>query len=248
MMKYTYAASTKKGKGKIANEDRIMIAGNYLSEGRMNGIINDKICATLCDGISGNRHGEKAAEIAALHFLNMRDTKEEDIPLMISEINYKIYKTQIKNENYKRTSTTLAGISINNDTLLSFNMGDTRIYLIQNEDIRMLSKDHTLAQYLADEGIIPKDKVSQSGYNHILTQYLGGSICESGVTIMEEKIHQKNKVLVMSDGIYKYLDQKEIYDVANQEISITERCDQLIDIAEDNGSHDDMSVCMIEIS
>ena len=141
-----YIAYTKKGDRREKNEDRIFIDNRLLSEGTISGKTEDGLVAVVCDGVGGNAGGEIAAEIVANSF------KDMDIPQMsvvslnrhIQRTNREIMEEQEKHPNYINMASTVAGMILWKKNYIIFNLGDSRVYDISEDTVKMKTKDHVI--------------------------------------------------------------------------------------------------------
>lgn len=243
-----YFALTKAGSFHPQNEDRVFVGGKILSSGTVSGECSERIIAIVCDGIGGEPHGELAASIAIDGFRSIRDNLLS--PYTIAEIilsaNKNIRVLQQKNYEYEGMSTTIAGISIERDSFLAFNAGDTRIYLYYNGELRQISTDHTkvsrrILRRCDREG---EEYVEQS----VVPHYLGG-IGNSWFPSLQWGRMESSPALFLlcSDGVYKNLEDSDFQEILNQCISIEEKCQAIMNRAVHNGSTDDMSITLLEV-
>ena len=143
-------------------------------------------------------------------------------------------------------STIIAGISIERDSFLAFNAGDTRIYLYYNGELRQISTDHTKVSRRilrrCDRG--GEEYVEQS----VVPHYLGG-IGNSWFPSLQWGRMESSPALFLlcSDGVFKNLEDSDFQEILNQCISIEEKCQAIMNRAVHNGSTDDMSITLLEV-
>ena len=229
-----YIAYTKKGDRREKNEDRIFIDNKLLSEGTLSGKAEDGLVAVVCDGVGGNAGGEIAAEIVANSF------KDMDIPQMsvvslnrhIQRTNREIMEEQERHPNYRNMASTVAGMILWKNQYIFFNMGDTRIYDISGNHIKIKSRDHILC--------------NQDKRNYI-THYMGGDGCSGNAHILRGSYKENGKQsFICSDGLYKSLSDTDIYEsLLNQNSSIDKKNRAILKKISQNGSIDDTSYILL---
>lgn len=228
-----YIAYTKKGDRREKNEDRIFIDNRLLSEGTISGKAEDGLVAVVCDGVGGNAGGEVAAEIVANSF------KDMDIPQMsvvslnrhIQRTNREIMEEQERHPNYRNMASTVAGMILWKNQYIFFNLGDTRIYDISGNHIKIKSRDHILCDY---------DK------RNYITHYMGGDGCSENAHILRGSYKEKEKqCFICSDGLYKGLSDADIYGSLLNQNSIDRKNRAILKKISQNGSIDDTSYILL---
>lgn len=246
--KYKFFAFTKAGSSHQCNEDRILIGGQLLSSGAASGECAEQIMAVVCDGVGGEPHGGLAASIAAASFRNISDNILS--PYTIAEItlgaNESIRKWQRKNDEYKKMSTTIAGISLVGKSFLAFNAGDTRVYMYCGGELRQISTDHTkiCRKYLREVGEEKGERAEQS----VVTRFLGGTGNSWFPSLNQGRIEESAVLFILcTDGIYKKLENSDFLCILSCDMSTEEKCQAIMNKAVHNGSTDDMSITVLEI-
>ncbi len=161
--------------------------------------IGDITVAVLCDGVGSAAAGAEAAQRVVRYMMkNFRIrpkswTIEKAIHTFIESINAILYEeSQVE---YERSElvTTLAMIVIEGNRLYGANVGDSRVYLLRDEELSQLSSDHSM---------------DEEGYENVLTQAIG---IEKEVEpyYFENIVKKDDKIMLCSDGLYNVL-EKEI--------------------------------------
>lgn len=244
---FRYAAITQKGTEKGKNEDRIMVAGNFLSGGELQGETEGPLLIILCDGIGGEAFGDEAAEIVCLNFLPLcrKPLSIFDISSSVIDSNNAVLMMQKNDQLRKHMATTLAGVHISRDKYIAFNAGDSRVYSYRDSYMTQLSHDHTEAQYLIDVGKICRIEDTPKSSRNTVTRYIGTSEKRSAAKINRGPLDSKS-FLLCSDGIYKKVPMDIIERVLSREIPVMDKCRVLINEAIEKGSTDDLSVAVVE--
>lgn len=201
----------------------------------------------LCDGMGGHLAGETASKTAVLeiseYFKNLKIENSEDIEKAILEAiemaNSKILRLSSENEEYKGMGTTLSIGLVFEDNLYYTNIGDSRIYEMDNEGLRLLTRDDTYVNYLLDMGEISEEEAKNHPNKNVLTQALG----------TESKIKKKNvfvspikdKIFLMaSDGLTNMVTDKKLEEILKNE-DLEAAADELLREALDNGGVDNIT-------
>ena len=120
-----------------------------------------------------------------------------------------------------------------------------KIYRIRKNIIRQLTKDHSYVQALLDEGSITKAEAQNHPQKNILLKVVG---CEQEIEpdIIIKGFKKDDILLMCTDGLTNMVSVKEIYDlVVNEKDNLKNTCKKLINMANDNGGYDNISVILI---
>ena len=247
-MKYQYAAVTRKGERKTKNEDRIMIEGNYISNGELQGESEGTLLVVVCDGVGGEAGGDEAASIVSMSFLPLCGIPMSafDVTSATNNANSAVKELQ-RCENYNSCmASTIAGIQISNNKYLAFNAGDSRIYTMSEDKLVQLSTDHTKAQKMVDDGRIEFASEAPESMQNTITQYIGGDEAAGKVSINRgELIESEFRFFICSDGVSKNIEEGRLSTMLRQDIPAIEKCRTICNIAIENGSADDLSVVFV---
>jgi len=209
--------------------------------------INKNIFAVF-DGLGGEEKGEQASFIAAKMLSSFEKFKDtEDYYRTVSN---EIYK-QISRKTSKTSGTTAAILEIYNGSFVCSNVGDSRIYIIRNNTINQLSKDHTTMQTMIDSGIITKEQAEKSRYKNMLSQCLGVSEKETVIcpyVSTEERLQDKDIFLLCSDGLTCKLSDAKIKETILDNGINKDTADILFKKAVKSGANDNITIILLYIS
>jgi protein phosphatase len=120
--------------------------------------------------------------------------------------------------------------------------GDSRAYLFRKGELRQLTRDHTVAQKLADQGEIPQEAVSKHRMRHILTNVLGGHDGPIVTELQQLQLMQDDRLMLCSDGLTDMVNDADIADVLGDIQSPQEACKKLLNLALDAGGKDNVTI------
>lgn len=203
---FIFAKISHSGNIRPYNEDRLA----YWKIGELR-------CLVMADGMGGLAQGGLAAEILLkkchqiFHYLaKNRENPNEDIFRQIyqntvAELNLFAEKQKI------RMGTTAAIVFILPDQKIVYSwLGDSRIYHFRGKNFRLLTKDHTVAQQLADAGVIDFRVVKKHPSSHILTQALVSGYPVRQIEYGTLNLKEKDILLLCTDGLTNELSDEEI--------------------------------------
>ncbi|WP_054694645.1 Stp1/IreP family PP2C-type Ser/Thr phosphatase [Syntrophomonas palmitatica] len=206
----------------------------------------------VCDGMGGHKAGEVASSMAVksidddLHKLPGPEIARK-LNLAIEKANRMIWEQGRENPEWSEMGTTLTAAVIWDNHLTVANVGDSALYIISNQEIRKITRDHTLAQEMVKDGLLRSEDVRKSGYNHILTRALG---VQHSVNIdnFEVEIKTGDIILLCSDGLSDIVWDDEIKDIVITHGQDLEKAVQeLLKQALARGGFDNISIILIRI-
>ncbi|HEY5415648.1 MAG TPA: protein phosphatase 2C domain-containing protein, partial [Gemmatimonadaceae bacterium] len=120
-------------------------------------------------------------------------------------------------------------------------VGDSRCYVYQDGVLRQVTKDQTVAQGLADEGVLKPEQVKSSPLKHVLASAIGASAAVPEVSRVN--IAKRGTViLVCTDGLTKHVSDDEIAQCFAAMESSEQVCQQLLDLALERGGSDNITL------
>ncbi len=217
----------------------------------------------VADGMGGHRAGEVASNLIVETISDYirklsedDDTQEFSIPdetlskkanHLISAINLSnqiTHQISIKNEAYEGMGSTLSAVYFNNDTFIAANVGDSPIYLVHNGDIELISVLHTV---IAEHEAVSSEGSIQLGpdYYNMLTRAVGTDETVKP-DICEIPYFANDIIVICSDGLSGNVAPNEILD-ATENKSSKMACQHLLNLANERGGDDNISVIIIKI-
>ncbi len=165
--------------------------------------------SVLCDGVGSALKGGAAARQSTKFFIEHFNTRPKawDIPKTLitftQHINKLLFKESMTQYEAIELLTTLCVVVIEGDTLYSLNLGDSRIYIQTNGELRQLSEDHTM---------------DEENLSHVLTQACGLSEQVDPV-VNSTPLHVNDKIILCSDGVSNLISDEELNNQINKGLS-----------------------------
>ena len=132
--------------------------------------------------------------------------------------------------------------------LFLIHVGDSRAYLFRRGQLQQLTRDHTVAQALADAGQIKQEDVRRHPKRNTLTNYLGGHRGKIKADVRWLRLEDGDRVLLCSDGLSDMVDDPAIArSLASHPDSDTAALD-LMRLALENGGRDNVTVVVASYS
>jgi protein phosphatase len=245
------------------NEDRFAVTSYYVSQRDRTPVL----FAVLADGIGGHKGGEVAAELAVNHI--MQSVAKGDgkfsrhmIEQAINEASSAIASHSATNEELKGMGATCAIAWIIDNKLHTAYVGDSRIYLVRGGRIQQLTIDHSWVQEAIEKGILTPEMAREHPNVHVIRRYLGSPVPpEPDFRLIlfdgEGAHHADNNqgtqlqpgdiLLLCTDGLTDMIWNDEILEVIRTRSGLREASRALVDLANDRGGHDNITVVLIGV-
>ena len=204
---------------------------------------------TVADGMGGH----KAGDFASSYTVNVlkdelkktpMDKPEEILRSVVSIANHKLIEAASRDIKLEGMGTTLVVATVVGNTLYFANVGDSRLYLI-NDKIRQLSKDHSLVEEMVRLGGIKAEEARNHPDKNIITRAIGARDTIE-IDFFHEELKSGDLILMCSDGLTNMLEDEEIGRILKTPGTIEERAERLIDAANQNGGRDNIAVILID--
>lgn len=216
-------------------------------------------CFLVADGMGGEQAGEEAsAQVAATlqrdleAFFRTSPDSPKDIEHALrqafSRANQDVRQIAQHEPAKSGLGSTGSLLCLHRGIHLIAHVGDSRIYRFRNGEARLLTRDHTLVWMLYEQGAISRVEMETHPERHLLTQCIG-SPKDVNVDLLEDRVEAGDLFLLCSDGLTGYAPERRIFEiVADQDRSLQERTQQLIDEALGGGGGDNVTVMLVRVA
>lgn len=212
--------------------------------------------AIVCDGMGGVNGGDVASNLAVKSIKEslsngiweeLGEIQNSDIKKMLKnalkKANLEIFTNAQDNKDLAGMGTTAVLVAVVNDKIHVAHVGDSRAYLVRQGKINQLTIDHSMVQEMIDEGEITHEEAKMHPNKNIITRALGISKDVDVDYSMKTK-KPGDAVIICTDGLTNYLDQKEILDYFKIEKGEA-FVDGLISAANERGGADNITVVVL---
>lgn len=206
----------------------------------------------VADGMGGHKAGDYASAHAVSWFVDYAKecSYENPITIMktgIAKVNDMLLQMSNEHSELKGMGTTFVAAVMIDDKMYVANIGDSRLYVIGQEDTRQITLDHSLVEELIRTGQLDRRKVRFHPEKNIITRALGTGK-EAVPDFFEVELQPGEKVLLCSDGLTNMVEDDEIGSIVMRQQFVDRICEQLIDQANYYGGKDNIGVVVIEQS
>lgn len=249
-MRWYGTARTDIGKHRAINQDSF-------------GFADDLRLWVIADGMSTPPGGEVASRIAVetfigvvrnhgKHALPSNDAKQPDVPALLEQAmaaaNEEVRRQAASHPALAGMGSTLSALCINGQTAPQAtvaHIGDSRVYLLREGRLRLITHDHSYVEALFQAGRISRAQALTHPMRHVLTRALGPD-AEVKADLATTVWHQNDRFLLCTDGLTKMLPDHEIERILQTFLHEPEHaCQHLIDAANLAGGEDNTTVLVI---
>jgi PPM family protein phosphatase len=138
-------------------------------------------------------------------------------------------------------ATTLTMVGSLGRKLLVAHVGDSRAYQMRNGQLRLLTRDHTMAQALSNAGLIRPEQLATHRMRHVLLKALGDPNRQVEPDVHEHTLEDGDCLLVCSDGLTDMVNEKMIAKILASTEPAKQICKSLVDEALRAGGKDNVT-------
>ncbi len=262
-MRLKISVSTNVGKLRKNNEDNFYANGRILSEDVSDDFsetfteeITDFAVYSVCDGMGGESCGE-VASLAAVRVLdehrntigNAADVRERNrlVDAYACDASRRINE-EVRKAGGERGGTTMTLACVCKNIVYMYYLGDSRIYLLRNDVLTRLTRDHTVAYDMIDSNVLTEEEAETSPDRHKLTMYLGYDDDTENVKsgfAGSYTLTPGDRYLMCSDGLNEMCSADEIRALLSAESDSTAKL--LVEKALENGGRDNVTCLVTEV-
>lgn len=207
------------------------------------------LLVVVADGIGGSRSGDVAAQITVDHLGRQFQAASPNSSLEairwfareVQLINDEILQKSTENPKYQGMGTTLVAAIIFDQAMIVANIGDSRGYVLHDNLLTQVTIDHSLVNELVKHGDITEEEARNYPQNNIITRAIGVS-ADARIEVNRFDLGAGDQILLCSDGLSKMITREQMMGVLESDLSLTEKCSQLIKMANEAGGPDNITV------
>jgi protein phosphatase len=219
----------------------------------------------LCDGMGGQAAGEVASKLGVDTILEHCRQAARDPTLEVfggakSEFsertnrlasgvrlsNKAIHEAAEQSPSTNGMGATVVAASLNEHVLSVAHVGDSRIYLFRDGELRQLTQDHSLVMEQVRRGLLSPEEAEQSELANVIVRALGA---ESTVEVDLDDLwlNEGDQILLCSDGLTRMVPDAQIAPVLTEPYTAQQACERLVELANEHGGQDNITVILIRL-
>ena len=229
------------GRKRKLNQDYV-----YTSESEVGLLPNLFIVA---DGMGGHQAGDYASRCAIETIVECAEQSEEKGPVAILEkaiqkANEVVIEKAESDESLFGMGTTVVAATIDGDEMCVANVGDSRLYVVGNREIRQITRDHSLVEEMVRMGGLKREQARNHPDKNIITRAIGAQP-SLNIDFFKVKLDKDDIVLMCSDGLTNMIEDEEIRMLLQGQRDLVEKAESLVNAANNNGGKDNITVVLI---
>jgi serine/threonine protein phosphatase PrpC len=220
----------------------------------------------LADGMGGYNAGEVASGIAVQIISELvtegaaRENRDEIDPhsgmmrqsIVLRDAVYRankiIFQTAQSQSDCEGMGTTIVAAMFYNNKISIAHVGDSRAYRLRGGAFEQITLDHSLLQELVDRGFYSPEEAQRSTNRNYVTRALGVEPTVE-VEVHEHEVLPDDVYLLCSDGLSDMVEDEDIHlTISTFNASLDVVGKQLIELANDNGGRDNVSIMLAQVN
>lgn len=149
------------------------------------------------------------------------------------------------------TGTTVTGVFLEltgaEPHWVSLNIGDSRVYLMRDDDLQQITTDHSVVQELVAAGRLSPEEAEHHPYGNVITRAVGPSDSVRPDYIRLDVV-DGDRFVICSDGLTKELTDYGIQHFLRENADPSDAVEAMMDAAIENGGRDNVTVVVLDVA
>lgn len=207
-------------------------------------MLDDAAVAVVCDGVGGSRGGAIASSLAVeLALAHLKDGKLH-WPALLEQITERMRKEAQADQGLVEMATTFTAAKIAPQRVEFAHIGDSRIYHLRGQGIAQRTEDQSEVAALVKQGILPKRMARGYARRSVLLSAVSPR-GDYELTSGQFDVSTGDRVLLITDGVYRSLTKRAIRDFSLQAATVTAFISTLESAVVEAGPQDDATAVCI---
>ena len=173
---------------------------------------------------------------------------EEQLKTAIQQANSAIVRYGEKKSSARGLGSTVTAVLVQNNNAYIANVGDSRTYLLRGKKLAPITRDHSLVARLVESNQIEADEIYTHPQRNLIYRSLGAGHKTVEVDIFHETLKPDDVLLLCSDGLWEMVHTPDLLRLLSEESSPQKICDQLIELANENGGEDNITAVVVHVN
>jgi len=220
----------------------------------------------VADGMGGHNAGEVASHLAvdALHGFLKNTASGDDFtwPFGVNPnwsfaanrlltalkiANNRVYRASESNADYTGMGTTVVAAIADGPSVTFASIGDSRMYLLQDSELRQLTDDDSWVVMLQKESGLDPRAFDKHPMRHVLTSVVGARP-EVDAQVHELELTDGQMLMLCTDGLHGGLPDPMIRSILREEPDLQRAADKLVDTAVTRDGSDNVTILLARYS
>lgn len=215
----------------------------------------------VADGMGGHLGGREASRSAIEYFLASilnkltwveSVTTDNEVAFRqvlgetLTEAHRELQSFAATKPQLKDMGTTLTLAYVTWPQLYIVHAGDTRCYLYRDQNLKLITRDHTVAQQMMMSGQLKADEGERSPWSNVLVNALGAGAPDVVPDLYRMILNPDDRLLLCSDGLNKHVPDERIARELAKRSSPEETANELVKLALNGGGSDNVTVLLTD--
>ena len=238
-MKYAWATASHVGHVREGNEDSV----SPLEDGNGKG----PLLIVIADGMGGHVGGEIASRLAIDAAVGPAIDTGVPPSARVTMGNEAVMAAVADDSSLAGMGTTMTlGLFDTDERLHVGHVGDSRLYLLRDSELKLMTRDHTWVMDMLVSGRLTEEEAERHPRRHLLTRVLG--MANVAVDEQEIQLLEGDRILVCSDGLTTMLSDGAIGDLARSAATPSDAAWALVEAANAAGGYDNTTIAVVDIA
>ena len=252
MLRIEFAGDTHVGQKRDTNQDALLL-------------LPEEDLFVVADGMGGHLSGEVASSLAieTMKDFYIESGEDSDITwpfrtendygyhasrliVSVKLANLRVFETSQSGRQYKGMGTTVVATHFADEDLYVAHVGDSRAYRLRGGTLEQLTEDHSLLNDFKKNIRMSREDEERFPYKNIIVRALGMKNTVE-VDVRKTRPLAGDVILMCSDGLNGEIDDESIRRVLLEEQNLTRACARLIQMANDSGGKDNVTVIALRV-
>ncbi len=237
-MKLSSAAGTHVGLIRPQNEDSHLCAHPLYA---------------VADGLGGHAAGEVASALMVERLGEISiddaatpDAAQRELAEAVRDANRRIHQSATDDPAHAGMGTTVTAALAVDDTLCLAHVGDSRAYLLRDDELTRLTEDHTPVQRAVRAGVISPEEALHHPSRHVLAQAVGLDI-DVEVDTPTVELRSGDRIVLCTDGMTDPIPDADIPGLIADRDTPEDVVETLITAALQRGGPDNVTIVAIDV-
>ena len=218
-------------------------------------MLDGAMLCVICDGMGGAKSGNVASALAAEIFAQgvksgwkpgLENSQMETLLCNAAKVtNLNVYDQAQRYEDFAGMGTTLCAVLVEEGRATVVNVGDSRLYRINAQGIRQVTKDHSLVQLMIDRGELTPEQAKAYPGKNVITRAVGTEpVVQCDVFHLQPEWGET--LVLCTDGLTNLMDDQEILFEIMYNEDRQACCRRLMEIAISRGAPDNVTCILVQ--
>jgi protein phosphatase len=148
----------------------------------------------------------------------------------------------------KDSGTTLTAALVFGRRLYIAHVGDSRAYIFENEQLRLVTTDHSYVRRLQEAGQLTEEEAASHPHRNMLYMAVGQG-GQLDIDTFTQPLPKSGKLILCSDGLWGLVTEQMVKEVLSKDnVSLSMMADELVNLALKAGGYDNITVILVDFS